>query len=185
MDPALGADIRRGQQHVRRSARSGRCYRAVFKLLQHFRRRLERHRRFPCPDRPMIQRRIVGERLVGNIRDQLAMVQNAQPRFGDHLCPRSPHPVPTSRRPAVTSSSRFLSATSSMRSWLFGQHHLVRRHAGFALRNLIQFHLKAHAAARAHLAGGAGQSGCAHILNADDRRRCASPPGRLRAAAFP
>ena len=48
------------------------------------------------------------------------------------------------------------------------QHDFVRRHAGFALRHAIEFDLDAGAAAPAHLAGGAGQAGGAHVLNADD-----------------
>ncbi len=33
----------------------------------------------------MIQRSIIRERLIGNVRHQLAVMQDAQPRFGDHL----------------------------------------------------------------------------------------------------
>jgi hypothetical protein len=32
----------------------------------------------------VIQRRVIGERLVGNIRDQNVMVQDAQPGLGDY-----------------------------------------------------------------------------------------------------
>ena len=49
-----------------------------------------------------------------------------------------------------------------------GEHDLVGGHAGFALRNKVELNVEAHAAARAHLAGGAGESGRAHVLNADD-----------------
>ena len=51
----------------------------------------------------------------------------------------------------------------------FGEHDLVGRHAGFALRHAVQIDLDADFAAAAHLAGGAGQAGGAHVLNADDR----------------
>ena len=50
----------------------------------------------------------------------------------------------------------------------FGEHDLVGGHAGFALRNEVEFDVEADAAARAHLAGGAGEAGRAHVLNADD-----------------
>src|SRR5208282_4131372 len=48
------------------------------------------------------------------------------------------------------------------------EHDLVRCHAGFALRDAVQYDFDSGAATRAHLAGRAGQSGGAHILNADD-----------------
>ena len=51
----------------------------------------------------------------------------------------------------------------------FGQHDLVRRHAGLALRHVHDVDLDAGAAARAHLAGRAGQPGGAHVLHADER----------------
>ena len=68
-----------------------------------------------------------------------------------------------------TSSSRPFSATSSMRSCALREHDLVAGHAGFALRHVVELDLEADAAARAHLAGGAGEAGGAHVLNADDR----------------
>ena len=48
------------------------------------------------------------------------------------------------------------------------KHDLVGRHARLALRNEIKFHIQSHAAARTHLAGRAGQSRRAHVLNADN-----------------
>ena len=50
----------------------------------------------------------------------------------------------------------------------FGEHDLVGAHAGFALRHEVELDVEADAAARAHLAGGAGEAGRAHVLNADD-----------------
>ena len=50
----------------------------------------------------------------------------------------------------------------------FAEHHFVGRHAGFALRHAREFDLDAHAAARGHFAGGAGEPRGAHVLNADD-----------------
>ena len=82
-------------------------------------------------------------------------------------------PISTASRPHFrktrkTSSSRPFSATSSMRSCDLAEHDLVRRHAGFALRDAVQFDLDADFAAAAHFAGGAGEAGGAHVLNADD-----------------
>src|SRR5258708_18866056 len=51
----------------------------------------------------------------------------------------------------------------------FAQHDLVGAHAGFALGHAVEFNFDADAAASAHLAGRAGKSGRAHVLNADDR----------------
>ena len=50
----------------------------------------------------------------------------------------------------------------------FGEQHLVRRHAGFALRDEVEIDIDADAAAAAHFAGGGGESGRAHVLNGDD-----------------
>ena len=50
----------------------------------------------------------------------------------------------------------------------FAEHHFVGRHAGFALRDAVEIDFDAHAAARSHFAGGAGEPGGAHILNGDD-----------------
>ena len=51
----------------------------------------------------------------------------------------------------------------------FAEHNLVRRHAGFALRNFREIDLHAGAAAAGGFAGRAGQSRRAHVLNAGDR----------------
>jgi hypothetical protein len=49
-----------------------------------------------------------------------------------------------------------------------GEHDLVGGHAGLALGDRSSSTVEADAAARAHLAGGAGEAGRAHVLNADD-----------------
>jgi hypothetical protein len=48
------------------------------------------------------------------------------------------------------------------------EHDLVGSHAGFALRHAVKFDFEADVAASTHFASGAGQAGCAHILNAND-----------------
>ena len=50
-----------------------------------------------------------------------------------------------------------------------GEHDLVRRHAGLALRDVLDVDLDAHAAAAAHLAGRTRQPRRAHVLDADER----------------
>src|SRR5450432_2434913 len=50
----------------------------------------------------------------------------------------------------------------------FGEHDLIGGHAGFALRDAVQFDLNSDFAAAAHFASGAGEAGCAHVLNTDD-----------------
>ncbi len=50
----------------------------------------------------------------------------------------------------------------------FRQHHLVCRHARFALRHVIEVEGDADAALVGHLAGGRGEAGGAHVLNGDD-----------------
>ena len=51
----------------------------------------------------------------------------------------------------------------------FRQHDLVGRHAGLALRHERHVDLDAGAAARAHLGRRTGQTGRAHVLDADER----------------
>ena len=51
----------------------------------------------------------------------------------------------------------------------FAEHDLVGRHTGFALRYQIKLDLQADAATPTHLAGGASEPRCAHVLDAYDR----------------
>ena len=50
----------------------------------------------------------------------------------------------------------------------FAQHDFIRTHARLALRDAIKFNFDAHTSAPTHLAGRAGKSRRAHILNTDD-----------------
>ena len=132
--------------------------------------RVERNRSFPCADGAMVERRIVSERLIGNVGDQLAVMANAQARLG--LDGADDDRV---EAPLREDAQHFVFAAffgDEQHALLaFGEHDLVGAHAGFALRNEIELDIEAHAAARAHLAGGAGEAGRAHILNADDGAR--------------
>ncbi len=51
----------------------------------------------------------------------------------------------------------------------FREHDLIRSHAGFTLRNILQVDLDAGLRAASHFASGARKSGRAHVLDADDR----------------
>ena len=115
----------------------------------------------------MVERRIVGERLVGNVGDQLAVMADAQPRL--RLDRAHDHRVQAPLRKDAQHLVLAAFFRHEQHALLaFGEHDLVRAHAGFALRHQIELDIQAHAAARAHLAGGAGEPGRAHILNADD-----------------
>ena len=50
----------------------------------------------------------------------------------------------------------------------FREHHLVGAHAGFAARHFVEIERDAEIALGAHLDGGAGQPGRAHVLDGDD-----------------
>ena len=116
----------------------------------------------------MIQRRVVGQRRVGNFRDDLAVLQHAHGRLIDD--PADGHRV---QSPLLEDAEDFVLATllgHQQHALLrLAQHDLVGRHAGLALRHQVELDLQANAAAPAHLAGRAGQAGRAHVLNADDR----------------
>jgi hypothetical protein len=53
----------------------------------------------------------------------------------------------------------------------FRQHHLIGRHAGFALRDIVHVQLDADAALAGHLDRRRGQARRAHVLNGGDRAR--------------
>ena len=144
VDPVLGADIRGGEQspqfvRIVGSENSGAAERFFKegKLLQHLRRRIEANRRLPLPDRPAVQGSIVGERLVGNVCDQLAMVQDPQPGFGDHLA--HDHRI---QSPLLKDADHFVLAVlvghQQHALLAFAQHDLVGGHARFPLRHVVQ-----------------------------------------------
>ena len=113
MDPALAADVGAGQQLFQ----IGGEITLQRKLGQHLFRRLQRDRRLPNPDRAMIERRIVGERVIGNVGHQHAMMTNAQPRLWLHRADND-----AVQPPLLEDAQHFLftplMATSSIRSWL-------------------------------------------------------------------
>ena len=141
---------------------------AVFgELGENFVGRVERDGSLPRADGAMVERRVVGERLIGNVGDELAVMADAQARLG--LDGADDDGVES---PLGEDAQDFVFAAffgDEQHALLaFGEHDLVGAHAGFALRHEVELDIEADAAARAHLAGGAGEAGSAHVLNADD-----------------
>ena len=117
--------------------------------------------------RPMVERSLVGERLVGNLGDNFAVLQHAHRRLIDHAADgdRVQSPLFEDAKDFVFAALLGDQQHALLR---LAQHDLVRSHAGVALRHQVELDLQANAAARAHLAGRARQPGRAHVLNADD-----------------
>ena len=97
VNPALRADIGTRQQLLQICSKVP----VLCKFVHCLCRSIRRHGRRPRSHRPVIERRIIGQRLVRNIGHQLAMMPDAQPRIPASRCPRSPRPVPTSQRRAA------------------------------------------------------------------------------------
>ena len=131
-------------------------------------RHLARHRRLPARQRTLVDRSIIGERGIRNLRDDFAVLQHAQLVVGGDLADFDGVESPLFENAEDFVLAAFLRDQQHALLRL-AQHDLVGSHAGFALRHAVEFDLDAHAAAPAHLAGRAGQPGGAHVLNADDR----------------
>ena len=163
VDPALGADVGAGEEFFE----VGGVVAVFGQLGESFGGRVERDGSFPGADGAMVERRIVGERLVGNVGDEHAVMADAQARLG--LDRADDDGV---EAPLCEDAQDFVFAAlfgDEQHALLaFGEHDLVGAHAGFALRHAVELDVEADAAARAHLAGGAGEAGSAHVLNADD-----------------
>ena len=94
-DPALGADVGR-----RRGAFSGRrCSRAAFRVLRALPRAGRAGTgRLPGADGAVVERRVVGEGLVGNVGDELAVMAGCAGAARERRCRRWWRRVPTWRR---------------------------------------------------------------------------------------
>ena len=115
----------------------------------------------------MVERRVVGEGLVGNVGHQHAVMADAQARLGLDGADDDGVEAPLGEDAQDFVFAAFFGHQQHA-LLAFGEHDFVGAHAGFALRDEVELDIEAHAAARAHLAGGAGEAGCAHVLNADD-----------------
>ncbi len=122
---------------------------------------------FPARQRTLVNRRIVGEGGVRNFCNHLAVLQHPHLRIPRHSADfdRVESPLFKDAEDLIFAALLRDQQHALLR---FAQHDLVGSHASLPLRNAIQFDFDAGAPARAHLAGRAGQSGRAHVLNADD-----------------
>src|ERR1022692_3809115 len=123
--------------------------------------------RRPTSGGTVVERPFVGQFPVGNFGDDVAVVADA------HLAiAGDPADLGGSQSPFLENAEDFVLAAfighQQHALLALAEHDLVRRHAGFALRDAVELDFDADFAAAAHLAGGAGQPGGAHILYADD-----------------
>ncbi len=162
--PALRADVGTGEQsfELRREI-------AAFREVN-VRRHLALDRWFPASERTLIDRRIIGQRGIRNLRDNFAVLQHAHLRIARNAANFDRIQAPLLKYAEYLVFAPFLRDQQHALLRL-AQHDLVRSHARFALRNAIQFNLNAGAAARAHFARGACEAGRAHILNSDNGAR--------------
>src|ERR1700722_6628755 len=159
--PALAADVGAGEKLLEMPREVGGG--VEFDVL----RPLARDGRLPARQRTFVDRSIVGQRLIRNFGYYLAVFEHAQYvvrcDFADFDCIESP---------LFEDTEDFVLAAflrNQQHALLrFAEHDFVGSHAGFALRNAIEFNFDSNAAAGSHFAGRAGQAGRAHILDADD-----------------
>src|SRR5581483_9632338 len=160
--PTLSADVFAGEKRFQIVAKIARL--AQLNVRRHF----ARHRRLPAFQRTFIDGGVVGERVGRNFGHNLAVLQDAHLSVVGH-----PANFDRVQSPLFEDSKDFLSPAfvGHQQHALLGlaEHDFVGRHAGLALGNAVQLDLHPHVAARAHLAGGAGQAPGAHVLDADDR----------------
>ena len=115
----------------------------------------------------VVKRSLVGQLAVGDLGDGLAMVRHAELAVAGDGADLHGFQAPL----AEDLEDLFFAALGGHQQHAllaFGEHDLIRRHAGFALGNAVELDFDAHAAAAAHLAGGAGETRGAHVLNAHD-----------------
>ena len=117
--------------------------------------------------RAIVERGFVGQLAVGNFGDHLAVMLNPQHAVVGDAADGDGVEVPL-----LENGEDFVFAAGLGHKehalLRFGEHDLVRRHAGFALRDQAQVDFDAGSGAAAHFAGGAGETGRAHVLNAHD-----------------
>src|SRR5579875_124428 len=117
--------------------------------------------------RPVIEGRFIGQFAIGNFGNGLAVLLHAQFAIACDLADfdRVQPPFAKHAEDLVFSALIGHQQHALLR---FRKHDLVRRHAGFALGNAVELDFDTHVAAAAHFAGGAGEAGRAHVLNAHD-----------------
>ena len=115
----------------------------------------------------MVDGGVVGEGLVGNLGDELAVVLHAHNVVGGDNANLGAVEAPLGEDVDDLLLAAFLS--DEQHALLgFGQHDLVGGHTGLALGDEVELDAHAEFAARSHFAGGAGEAGGAHVLDAED-----------------
>ena len=118
----------------------------------------------------MVDRTFFGERMRGNFRGDLAVIQNFRDAaVGDRADNDGVESPLFENVEDFALASFFRDEQHALLR--FAEHDFVRRHAGFALRNFGEIDFDAGAAARRHFHRRAGEPGGAHVLNRDDRAR--------------
>src|ERR1017187_1392583 len=117
--------------------------------------------------RPVVERRFIGQLAVGDLGHNVTVMADAQPAIAGDLTDLDGLQSPFAEHLVnfLLAAARGHQQHALLR---FGEHDLVRGHAGFALRHLVELDFDADLAAAAHLASRAGEAGGAHVLNADD-----------------
>ena len=120
--------------------------------------------------RTLVDRRFIGQRAVRHVGDERAALVNLEARALRHFADLDGVQIPL-----LEHSFDFVLAAAlddeEHALLRFGQHDLVRRHAGFALRHVDHVHGHADAAAGAHLRRRAREARGAHVLDADHGAR--------------
>ena len=118
-------------------------------------------------DVAIIDRTFFGEGMRGNLRDDFSVIlDDAAGRRGDFADDGG------IEAPLFENVEHFVFAAffgdEEHALLRFAEHDFVGSHAGFALGNVGEIDFDAGVAARSHFAGGAGEAGGAHVLDADD-----------------
>src|ERR1051326_2275112 len=160
--PALAANIRTAEKLLESGGEiAGPAKADVFRLFA-------RNWRLPPRKRALVDGRIVGQCLVGDFGYYFAVFEHAQFVIRCDLADFDRVEAPLFEDAEDFVLAAFL--RDQQHAFLrFAEHDLVRSHARFSLGNAIELDFNAYPAAPTHLAGRAGKSGGAHVLDADDR----------------
>ena len=156
-DPAAAGEVGRAHQHQQVGG--------DIAARRHVGQRCGQRRRHV---RPVVERRLVGERAERDVAHHLAPVaQHHPPGIGDvadHREIQLPFAEDRLRRRLSAGLQHHEHPLLAFR-----QHHLVGGHADLALRHVVHHQLDADAALAGHLDAGGGEAGGAHVLDRDDR----------------
>ena len=160
VNPALGADVRGSEQGLEPLPE-------LFVRGFGYAGSIERRAPPGFAGGPVVERRIVGQQRVRYFADHLAVVADSQQAVTRDSAYPNGIETPFREDPRNLFFPPFLGY--QQHSFLgFREHDFVRAHAAFALRNPAKIDFDPATSSTAHLAGGAGQSGRAHVLDAQD-----------------